>query len=445
MKVTNWRRKLAASLVAGGLMAPGIAYAQNLNTNLVNNPSFESVGSRTCCYSATEILNWTDGTQTGFAYNSIQGYDAGGPLAGGGSFYFTANADDGIADITEPGQVSQNIDVTGGAVATQIASGEAAVRLSAFFTSYQDDGDIGNLHVEFLDSGGASLGFRQISATEPITSWHQVSGAAFVPVGTAMLRASVFGTPVTFGPDGYIDLVDVQITEAGNELLFLEVNVNTGAVAIKNQTGDPFHLDYYEIKAPSATTGDYNENGVVDAADYVLWRTHNGESITLPNDSTPGTVGSEDYTEWRARFGNAAGSLDPTGWSSLQDQDLAGFPAGDGTGNGWEEAGGSGAVILSETFLTGNSLVADSSSISLGTAFKVASPQNLQFNYGVVPDDGMGGFSGPGVLQTGFVRYVTSSAGVGVVPEPSTILLVGVGLTAIVIGSRGAKRDSTQG
>ena len=45
MKVTNWRRKLAASLVAGGLMAPTALYAQSLNTNLVQNPSFENVGA----------------------------------------------------------------------------------------------------------------------------------------------------------------------------------------------------------------------------------------------------------------------------------------------------------------------------------------------------------------------------------------------------------------
>jgi hypothetical protein len=48
--------------------------------------------------------------------------------------------------------------------------------------------------------------------------------------------------------------------------------------------------------------GDYNGNGVVDAADYVLWR--NGG--TLQNDPTQGTQ-PEDYDFWRARFGNRAG------------------------------------------------------------------------------------------------------------------------------------------
>jgi hypothetical protein len=49
--------------------------------------------------------------------------------------------------------------------------------------------------------------------------------------------------------------------------------------------------------------GDYNDNGTVDAADYVLWR----DGGPLANEvADPGTVSSADYDEWRARFGNVA-------------------------------------------------------------------------------------------------------------------------------------------
>ncbi len=51
--------------------------------------------------------------------------------------------------------------------------------------------------------------------------------------------------------------------------------------------------------------GDYNGNGVVDMADYVLWR--NGGP--LQNDvNTPGVVDATDYTYWRSRFGATSGS-----------------------------------------------------------------------------------------------------------------------------------------
>lgn len=59
-----------------------------------------------------------------------------------------------------------------------------------------------------------------------------------------------------------------------------------------------------EYVAP-AVPGDYNGNGLVDGADYVVWR----KGGPLQNEvDTPGTVNAADYTEWRSRFGNTSGS-----------------------------------------------------------------------------------------------------------------------------------------
>jgi sulfatase modifying factor 1 len=63
--------------------------------------------------------------------------------------------------------------------------------------------------------------------------------------------------------------------------------------------------------AAASVPGDYNNNGVVDMADYVVWRDHLGTSFQLQNEvagTTPGTVTAEDYTAWRARFGNTSGA-----------------------------------------------------------------------------------------------------------------------------------------
>jgi hypothetical protein len=61
---------------------------------------------------------------------------------------------------------------------------------------------------------------------------------------------------------------------------------------------------------PSTATGDYNENGVVDAADYVLWRDTLDQTVTAPGSGADGnmsgTVDAADYDFWRARFGNMA-------------------------------------------------------------------------------------------------------------------------------------------
>src|SRR6201985_1545099 len=112
-------------------MAPGTLYGANLNTNLIPDPSFENGSGTPCCFTATELNSWQDGTQHGFAYTYGQGYDNRIPAVTGvppssGTYYFTPNADNNIADVTTPGQVSQNLDVSAGATATQIGSGEAA-------------------------------------------------------------------------------------------------------------------------------------------------------------------------------------------------------------------------------------------------------------------------------------------------------------------------------
>jgi hypothetical protein len=428
MKVTNWRRKLAATLVAGGLLAPSALHAANLDTNLVVDPGFEDVDTNvTCCAMAVQLNSWADGAIRGFAYNYAQGYDAGGPLAGGGDYYFLPNTDAG--EVLTPGQVSQNISVSSGATAAQIASGEAAVVLSGSFTSYTGYNVHGSLHVEFLNAGGTSLGSTVLTSQVP-NPWHEERGAGFVPVGTATLRASVFADDRL----AYIDNVDVRVTSAVNELLFLEVNTTTGQVAIKNQSGDPFRLDYYKITS-------------------------------------------------------AGSALNATVWNSLQEQNLAGFPAGNGSGNGWEQFGGSGAKVVGESYLTGNSNVANSTSISIGGAFNVGGAHDLVFVYGVVPENaptadfdgdgdsdgadflrwqrglgtdagatkaqgdadndmdvdaddlavwkgdfGSASFSGTSVLTRGFVRYVTGAA--TAVPEPSSVLLVGMGLASLAVGRR---------
>jgi hypothetical protein len=63
----------------------------------------------------------------------------------------------------------------------------------------------------------------------------------------------------------------------------------------------------YDVAVPPVT-GDYNGNGIVDAADYTVWRDHLGQSVTLPNDTTPGSVTQADYDVWKSNFGNHSGS-----------------------------------------------------------------------------------------------------------------------------------------
>jgi hypothetical protein len=435
MKINNWRSKLAVTLAAGGMLTPAAARAANLNTNLVTNPGFELVDFGTVGdYSAPSILNWSGGP--GFAYShapdvtGIPDYADGDDPPGAGSWYFTANnnPESETGDFREPGLFYQDIDVSTGPTAAAIVAGKGRANLSAWMSSYLDDNDFGNVRVDYLDAEGVSGGFAQISDADPGPGnvWSQTSGFGAIAVGTTTLRVSLFGEAVTFGSDGYIDNVDVQVSQTATpQFLTLEVNAATGQVQLKNQTGASVQIDYYEIKS-------------------------------------------------------AAGSLKPSTWTSLQDQNLAGFPAGNGSGNGWEEAGGSSAGTLSESFLTGNSAVGGAATVNLGSAFNVAGAQDIVFRYAAVPpatltadfdadgdadgadflawqrnnglttgalksqgdanDDGAvnaddltlwksqfgsGGFAGPGALVRGVVTYVGGAA--AAVPEPSSVIVAGIG------------------
>jgi autotransporter-associated beta strand protein len=56
---------------------------------------------------------------------------------------------------------------------------------------------------------------------------------------------------------------------------------------------------------PSILAGDYNNDGIVDSADYVVWRANVGQpSQSLPNDTTGVLIGTAQYNLWRSNFGS---------------------------------------------------------------------------------------------------------------------------------------------
>jgi hypothetical protein len=69
-------------------------------------------------------------------------------------------------------------------------------------------------------------------------------------------------------------------------------------VAFRNSQDWDYVIDNFMVEVigsnePGDLTGDYNQNGTVDAADYVLWRKNN-------------INGQAGYNDWRANFGRTA-------------------------------------------------------------------------------------------------------------------------------------------
>jgi hypothetical protein len=114
------------------------------------------------------------------------------------------------------------------------------------------------------------------------------------------------------GPPLVIDLPAGQTLEGWNAIsvwcVTVAVNFGSGTFAA----------------VAAAVPGDYNANGIVDAADYVIWRNtmgQTGSDLAADGDGS-GTIDGGDYDFWRARVGAGGGAAassaavpEPAVWS----------------------------------------------------------------------------------------------------------------------------------
>jgi hypothetical protein len=68
---------------------------------------------------------------------------------------------------------------------------------------------------------------------------------------------------------------------------------------------------------PWLFSGDYNDDGSIDAADYVVWRKNVNTPNELPNDFTSASVSQADFTEWKAHYGLSIGGGSGAGSEQL--------------------------------------------------------------------------------------------------------------------------------
>jgi hypothetical protein len=124
----------------------------------------------------------------------------------------------------------------------------------------------------------------------PGTGWDQSGGATSQQLAELFLSDSPYSVPA----NGSLTIGNAFNIGGMQDLSF--------RIGISEGTGLnlPGGVEY--IMGPGGVSGDYNGNGVVDAADYVLWR--NGGP--LANDPSPG-VQPTDYNFWRSRFGATTG------------------------------------------------------------------------------------------------------------------------------------------
>jgi hypothetical protein len=108
------------------------------------------------------------------------------------------------------------------------------------------------------------------------------------------------------GPDHLVSLLIERQNTSAAETQFASAEstqLATGFSASAGTFAPRLVLDAV-LAAPPVLAGDYNDDGVVDAADYTVWRDGFGGDGPLPNETESlGSVDEADYVAWTANFG----------------------------------------------------------------------------------------------------------------------------------------------
>jgi hypothetical protein len=129
-------------------------------------------------------------------------------------------------------------------------------------------------------------------------------------------RTSVGTHTVMWGPDGKaFDLNDLGVVANPPDGTWLLTNAmaisENGWVAgigmFTPTDGSPYQRGW--VAQLNLLRGDYNGNGIVDAADYTMWRDHLGQSYALQNrdPNASGPISQSDYDFWMSHFGQHGG------------------------------------------------------------------------------------------------------------------------------------------
>jgi glucose/arabinose dehydrogenase len=126
--------------------------------------------------------------------------------------------------------------------------------------------------------------------------------------GSNIVDDQVINRTDEFEPDtGTLRYLSSFGEDVYGNLYFVDHGILSSPTQQNNSLGEVYLLQY----VPDVP-GDYNDDGVVDAADYVVWRKHVGAPAgTLRNDPDSGPIGaipigSEQYIAWRQNFAATA-------------------------------------------------------------------------------------------------------------------------------------------
>lgn len=191
-------------------------------------------------------------------------------------------------------------------------SGDYAVVIEVGNPDFQNDADDSDFS-ELLVVNGQEA-FRNTSSNDRISNVtiNNQGDIAYIFQESIYLNGDVILEPgdvtsngTLFDLTGGIALSDRDANESATLALLGRTNASGGT----NRAFFTMDVEWSAILA-----GDYNGDGVVDAADYTVWADNLGSMIDLDADgSGNGTIDEADYTIWASNFGNTLpGSVSTT-------------------------------------------------------------------------------------------------------------------------------------
>ncbi len=269
----------------------------------------------------------------------------------------------GVLTVARGGEISGQAITVGGAVGSSLtagagAAGTAVVRSFGDMTLNRSTRIIGP-NVDALADGDILFGPSSIYTTQ-ITS--QTLHSPLKAVGSAVAGGQL---RVEFGP---------SVTPVlGSSWAVLDASQIVGNFASIDASAAPALGTAQAYRTRRAAGGTYGQQLLVEVAQLLTLQVNwDSKNLTILNQGSSAAVALDGYS-----IISAAGSLDPTGWTSLESQSEPG---------GWLEAGPT-ANSLSELRPTGSTSLASGASRSLGAAFDPvftafgADPEEIRFQY----------------------------------------------------------------
>ena len=221
---------------------------------------------------------------------------AGGITTGAGGINLNKT---GTGKLTLSGTLSHTTtnnalpDLRGGI--TRVTSGTLALSGTASIPGGINDPTLGDLFTTIDLKAGATLDVSGAGTTYTTAPLQQLIGSGRVVGNYNHSQGRLRPGDVPVGNENTATSAAGTLTFANN------LNISGGTIN-------------FDI---SSSIGDYNSNGDVDAADYVVWRENLGTSNPLPNrdPGNNGPVSAADFNSWKANFGKPTELIQVTGGS----------------------------------------------------------------------------------------------------------------------------------